>query len=198
MTAFQHRIGPADASTFVDLVRCNPFNAALLDRLPALQLPDAWLVAGCLFQAVWNAEAGRPSDAGVKDYGVFYFDDRDLSYEAEDVVIRRVARAFGDLAVALEVRNQARVHLWYGERFGPGYPRLTSSRDGIDRFLVAGTCVGIGVSADYRGRLYATHGLDDIFWGVLRPNVLNLRGDRFPAKAESYRARWPHLRLEPL
>lgn len=38
----------------------NPVNVALLDRLPALGLDQVWLVAGCLYQAVWNALAGRP------------------------------------------------------------------------------------------------------------------------------------------
>ena len=39
---------------FVSEALQNPHNAALLERLPFLGLPDAWLVAGCLFQTVWN------------------------------------------------------------------------------------------------------------------------------------------------
>ncbi len=49
----------------------------------------------------------------------------DLSYDAEDVVIRRAARLLGDLGVAVEVRNEARVHLWCEPRFvGATVPRL--------------------------------------------------------------------------
>ena len=40
---------------FLTLALKNACNTAILERLPALGLPDAWLVAGCLFQTVWNA-----------------------------------------------------------------------------------------------------------------------------------------------
>jgi len=95
----------------------DPVNAALMARLPALALPQGFLTAGCLFQAAWNHTAGRPPGWGVKDYDVFYFDDSDLSWEAEDAVIRRVNEAVADLGATVEVKNQARVHLWYEQRF---------------------------------------------------------------------------------
>ena len=172
----------------------NPVNAEILRRLPALDVPQAHLVAGCLYQAVWNRLGQRPVAAGVKDYDVFYFDDGDLSWAAEDRVIRRAAALFADLGVAVEVKNQARVHLWYGQRFGADYPALTSTEDGIDRYLVACTCVGIR-AAD--GALYAPYGLADLWDGVLRMNPVNPRPALFEAKAESYRARWPWLRIVP-
>jgi hypothetical protein len=53
----------------------------------------------------------------VKDYDVFYFDE-DLSWEAEDAVIQHLGVLTNDLGVTVEIRNQARVHLWYKQRFG--------------------------------------------------------------------------------
>jgi uncharacterized protein len=170
----------------------NPANAEILRRLPALGLPQASLAAGCIYQAVWNHQAGRPAAADIKDYDLFYFDDRDLSWEAEDRAIRRAADLFGDLGVPVELKNQARVHLWYGDRFGPGYPQLTSVDDGIGRYLVACTCVGLRASD---GGLIAPYGLKELWDGVLRMNPANPRPDLFRAKAESYRARWSWLRI---
>jgi hypothetical protein len=176
----------------LDCALANPVNAEILRRLPELGLDQAHLVAGCVYQAVWNRLSHAPADAGVKDYDIFYFDDRNLSYEAEDEVIRRAASLFADLGVAIELKNQARVHLWYPQRFGPGYPKLAGVRDGIDRYLVACTCVGI----DSRTRdVYAPFGLDDLWEGMLRPNPRNYRPDLFRAKAETYRARWPWLQI---
>jgi hypothetical protein len=169
----------------------NPANAEILRRLPALDLPQAYLVAGCLYQAVWNRQADRPVDAGIKDYDIFYFDP-DTSWAAEDRVIRRAAALFADLGVVVELKNQARVHLWYGARFGAGYPPLASTEDGIGRYLVACTCVGIRASD---GALHAPYGLDALWDGVLRMNPVNPRPALFQAKAESYRARWPWLRI---
>ncbi|MBY8821831.1 nucleotidyltransferase family protein [Sphingomonas colocasiae] len=168
----------------------NPANAALVARLPALGLNQCHLVAGCLFQAVWNRASGHAPGWGIKDYDIFYFDDGDLSWDAEDGVIRAVDALTADLGVTVEVRNQARVHLWYAERFGTGYPQLRSARDGIDRYLIACTCVGIEVAT---GEFYAPDGLDDLARGVLRMNPRNPRPALFREKAESYRSRWPWL-----
>ena len=168
----------------------NPVNAALLARLRSLALNDCFLAAGCLFQATWNLQSGQPADWGVKDYDVFYFDDRDLTWEAEDAVIARVQKEVADLGVQVEVKNQARVHLWYRQRFGADYPQLRASRDGIDRYLVACTCVGIDV-AD--GALYAPNGLDELERGVLRMNPRMQQPALFQRKAADYRARWPWL-----
>src|SRR5687767_5417025 len=121
----------------------NPINRAILQRLPLLGVPQAWLVAGSVFQAAWNARAGRPPQSDIKDYDIFYFDDADLSWEAEDAVIQRGRVLFGDLDGLIEIRNQARVHLWYPQRFSAPYPRLASAEDGIDRFLVRCSRVGV-------------------------------------------------------
>lgn len=172
----------------------NPVNAALIECLTPLDLPQGFLVAGCLFQSVWNRQAGRAPGWGVKDYDVFYFDDRDLSWEAEDAVIRQVRERTADLGVEVEVKNQARVHLWYRDRFGLDYPLLTSARDGIDRYLVACTCVGLELS---NGVLYAPHGLEELAAGVLRMNPWHPAPALFLHKAESYRARWPWLTVVP-
>ncbi len=166
----------------------NPVNCALLSRLPSLQLNQCHLTAGCLFQAMWNRLSGQPPDWGVKDYDVFYFDSQDLSWEAEDAVIQRVQKLCDDLGVTIEVKNQARVHLWYEQRFGSPYPQLVSARDGIDRYLVACTCVGIDVAS---GEFYAPNGLQDLCSGILRINPRNRHPMLFQQKAGQYRARWP-------
>jgi hypothetical protein len=173
-------------------VRQDPVNTVLLARLPALGLRQAFLTAGCLFQAAWNHRAGRPPGWGVQDYDVFYFNSHDLSWEAEDRAIRRAAELFRDLPVKVELRNQARVHLWYEAHFGVASPVLRSSRQGIDRYPVACTCVGIEAAT---GTLYAPNGLEDLWQGVLRPNPRNPHRGMFRAKAERYRRRWPFLRV---
>lgn len=180
---------------FSSLVFRNPCNLAILERLPGLGLNDAWLVAGCLFQTIWNLQSGRRATEGIRDYDIFYFDE-DLSFQAEDRQIKRVNEIFRDLPVRVDLKNQARVHLWYSERFGPGYPQLRSSRDGVDRFLIDCSRVAMRRDADGALELYAPGGLDDLFSGILRPNPLNLRPALFAAKAESFRARWPWLVID--
>jgi hypothetical protein len=177
--------------TLLDLAMANPINAEITARLPTLGLDQCFLTAGCLFQAVWNHQSNLPAAQGVKDYDVFYF-DTDLSYEAEDAVIRAAERLFEDLGVNVEVKNQARVHLWYGQRFGRPYPQLLTARQGIDRYLVAGTCIGLEVAT---GEVYAPYGLADVEQGVLRINPLHAEPELFAHKARSYQERWPWLKI---
>jgi len=175
----------------VGIAMTNPVNVQIASRLPSLGLSQCMLTAGCLFQAVWNYQLDLPPASGVKDYDIFYFDS-DLSWEAENEVILETQQLFKDLGVKVDIKNQARVHLWYGERFGRPCPRLESTRDGVDRYLVAGTCIGLDPET---GEVYAPYGLDDVGRGVLRPNPQNLQPDLFVHKARSYQERWPWLRI---
>ena len=174
----------------------NPHNAAILERLPLLGLPDAWLVAGCLFQTVWNLRSGLEPTARIKDYDLFYFDATDLSEAAEQSVQARASALFADLPVTVEAKNQARVHLWYEQWFGFAYDALQSARSGIDRFLVPCTCVGLQPAAGTAGpTLYAPYGLQELYDGVLKPNPLCPHGPLFEAKAASYQQRWTWLQI---
>ena len=184
-------------SSFLKLVQANPVNAALLDRLPRLNLPDCWLVAGCLFQSVWNGLTNKPPTHGIDDYDVFYFDDTDLSWGAEDRVIARCDEAFADLNVKIQVRNQARVHLWYPEKHGVPYAALASSCEGIDSFLNQSSCFGVRPDADDDVDVYAPFGYADLFAMVVRPNQRNFLPEVYYQKANRWRQLWPTLTVLP-
>ncbi|GGK93232.1 nucleotidyltransferase family protein [Deinococcus radiotolerans] len=173
---------------FLRAVHRNPVNAAILERLPHLHAPQAHLTAGALFGTVWNLQSGQPPGANIADYDLFYW-DADLSYDAEDAVIRRAATLFADLPGLIEVRNQARVHLWFREKTGLERPALGAARDGIDQFLVECTALGI----DAHSRVYAPFGLHDLTAGRLRLNRRNHTPGLYRAKVDSYRRRWPWL-----
>ena len=91
-----------DEHAFLAAALRNPANQTIADELFRLALPDSWIVSGCLVQSVWNVLTNRAIDHGIDDYDVFYFDP-DLSWEAEDAVIRK----FRDLlaGIRIEVRN---------------------------------------------------------------------------------------------
>ena len=179
------------ADDFATHVASNPVNRAILSRWDLLDLPGSWLVAGCLFQTVWNVQAGLSPESGIKDYDIFYFDPSDLSENAEAQAQALIESALDDLGVTFEVANQARVHLWYPSHFGRPYPALGSVEEGISRFLVQETCVGI------RPREYhASFGLSGLYAGTLTPNSATPYPELFARKVASYRARWSWLKVQ--
>jgi len=181
---------------FLAAVRRNPNNKIIADELLRLALPDAWIVSGCLVQTVWNVQTGRAVDYGINDYDVFYFDP-DTSWAAEDAVIRRLQDAFAKLAVRIEARNQARVHLWYTEKHGLPYPPLLASTDGIDRFLTKNTRIGIRRTRDGYD-VYAPDGFDDVADMIVRPNPgANFSAASYAAKAARWKALGPEITLLP-
>ena len=175
---------------FIADILQNSHNRAILERWEDLALADGWLVAGCLFQTVWNLHARRAPEASIKDYDLFYFDASNTSEAAEQAIQARATQVLRDLGVKIEVTNQARVHLWYESYFGQPYEALHSSAEGIDRILIPATCVGIRP-----GELYAPNGLNLVYAGVLTFNPLIPHLELFQRKAESYRARWPWLQI---
>jgi hypothetical protein len=181
-----------DRDKFLALALRNPVNERIADELFDLALPDAWVVSGCLVQTVWNVRTNRAVDYGIADYDVFYFDP-DTSWRAEDTVISGLQRRLADLGLKVEVRNQARVHLWYPQKHGLPYPALKSSTQGIDRFLTKNTQVGIRRTQDGFD-VYAPNGFDDIADMIVRPNPgPNFSVTNYEAKAKRWKILWPEL-----
>lgn len=188
--------GLATEAAFLDAVGRNPIVVEVLVRLEQLGLPDGWLAAGCLFQTVWNVLDGHEPTRGIGDYDVIYHDASDLSWDAEDRVIRRGVEAFADLGVDVEVRNQARVHLWYEDHFGVPCPPITSSRDAVGRYA-AHACRVAMRRTDEGDEVYAPSGYTDLFGFVLRPNPVVAPRWVYEAKAARWRDLWPRLRVLP-
>jgi hypothetical protein len=179
------------------IVRASPTLMRVLERARDLDLPDWMIFSGAVYQRVLNHLTGRDLDYGVKDYDLGYFDDSDISYEAEDVVIRRVAAAFEPpLNELVEVRNQARVHLWFESKFGEPFEPLRETADALERFVSPICAVGVRLTADRRIEIAAPFGLEDLFALRMRPNPWRERRPSFARVAAALVARWPEVRVE--
>jgi hypothetical protein len=178
------------------ILRATPPLTQALTVARRLSLPD-WLVfSGAVYQPVLNHLTGRPLDYGIKDYDLGYFDASDLSYDAEDAVIRRVKAAFDEpLRSMVEVRNQARVHLWFETKFRESYGPLSSTAEALERFASATFAVGVRLESDDRIYIEAPFGLADLFALRLRPNPRR-KTVGFARTAADVRRRWPELVID--
>jgi hypothetical protein len=177
----------------VEIVRADHGLMHVLKGVRDQALPDWRIFSGAVYQSVWNALTGRPAGYGVRDYDVGYFDP-DTSWDAEDVVTKRVAAAFDEpFRSTVEVRNQARVPIWFPAHFGEPYEPLSGTDEALERFVAPAFAVGVRLEADDAISVAAPLGLEDVFDLTLRPNPNRALAKDWPRVVERALARWPEL-----
>lgn len=179
------------------MIRDEPVLMDVLRGLRDEALPQGMLVAGALYHMAWNRLVGRPGLETVNDFDVFYFDAADLSYEAEDVVIRRLAARFAHLPIPVQVRNQARVHLWFERKFGAPFAPLHSAEEMLGRYAARAYAVAARLETDDRIAVMAPFGLDELFSFRVTPNHALQNRPLYDRKGAQLPAIWPQLRVEP-
>ena len=177
-------------------MQSSPLLGPVLDRWDGIRLPDAWLVAGAVAQTVWNAKFGFPPDHGIRDVDIVYFDETDLTEESEETEERRIRSLFADLTVQFDVKNEARVHLWYEKKFGRAIPPYRSTEDAVATFPTTATAIGIRPNATSLD-VSAPFGLTDLFNLVVRPNKALVTAERYEEKVTRWRDLWPGLDIRP-
>ena len=93
-----------------------------------------------------------------------------------------------------DVKNQARVHLWYETRFGKPTGAYRSSENAIDTFPTTVGSVGVRPQ-DGSLEAYTTFGFDDLLSLVVRPNKRLVTPDVYAAKVTRWKALWPKLSI---
>ena len=158
---------------------------------PLFDVP--WCIgAGALAGLVWNRQTGRPSRHGIKDIDVVYFDPADVSAASEAAREGAVRRALVPSCPPADVKNQARVHLWYEQAFGYPIAPYTSLADALATWPTTATAVGVTVR---RGAIevIAPFGLADLFALRVRANKRQITEPIFAAKAARWQTAWPEL-----
>jgi len=177
-------------------LRENRSLSEIVERFDEIVLPDGWLVAGAIAQTVWNLSGGYPAERGIKDADIVYYDAADLSAETEAAHEARLRALFAHLPIKLDVKNEARVHLWYEKVFGYPIVAYISAASAIASFPTTATSIGVRRFAD-GFECCAPFGLDDLFGLVVRPNRAQITAPIYEAKVARWRLLWPHLTFLP-
>lgn len=176
------------------ILAANQVVQAILSEGPALELPGWYLGAGAVTGTVWNALHGFDPLHGIKDFDLVYFDPHDLSGSAEKAVEQRVSRHFRQLGVHVDVTNEARVHLWYRERFGRTIRPYRSAEHAISSWPTTASSIGVRDDADGFA-VCAPFGMHDLFTLIVRPNKVIIDESVYRAKVARWRAQWPLLKI---
>lgn len=161
-----------------------------------LMPPDWYLGAGCIAQTVWNYLSERDLIAGVRDLDLVYFDATDLGEETEIAYEQRIREQMNGATVHTDVKNEARVHLWYEKHFGYAIRPYSSLEDAINTWPTTATSIGIRRSG-LESVVYAPYGLNDLFAMVVRPNKKQITREIYEAKVRRWLQTWPSLQVIP-
>ena len=171
----------------------DPIRWPILGHLRDLALPDAWIGAGFVRNAVWDHLHDRPAAPPATDIDIIWFDPARTD-PAVDASIERHLQATHP-GIRWSVKNQARMHLRNAD---PPYPSATGA---MRCWPETATAVAVRRTDNNHCEVAAPWGLDDLFGLILRPTP------RFTAeKAPIFQARlrdkawcatWPRLRIRP-
>ena len=96
----------------------------------------------------------------------------------------------------VDVKNEARVHLWYERRFGRNLEPYRSTGDAIATWPTTASSVGVR----YDGHTFvvcAPFGLADLISMVARANKTIVTRDVYEEKVARWAAQWPQLTVIP-
>jgi len=184
-----------ESNRLAAIIRKDPDLMTVLRTVRGLDLNDWLIFSGAVYQSVWNDLTGRAPGYGVKDFDLGYY-DADVSWDAEDAVIKRVAEAFDEpLRSRVEARNQRRVSEWFPAKFGEPYPPISQTSEALTRFVAPAFAVGIRLENDDQITVAAPFGLDDVFDMVIRPNPNRTLAKDWPQVTSKALERWPELTI---
>lgn len=163
----------------------------MLRVVEALELPDAWIGAGFVRNAVWDVLHGRAPEIGApSDTDAVFLDTGDRSRAGEEAIERALCAALP--GVIWSVRNQARMRLRNGDA------PYRDTADAVAHWPETATAVAVRV----RGgavELLAPYGVDDLVGLVIRPTpptaarVEKMEEHRKRLAVKGWLVRWPRL-----
>ena len=180
----------------LQILETNKSLQLVLDRVEDLGVSNWYIGSGGIAQTVWNIKHGFEPENGIKDYDLVYY-DIDTSYEAEDTFIQKGKNIFKNIPIPVEIRNQARVHLWYDQHFGHKIKQYKSTEAAIDTWPTTATAVGVKKSTDGEFQIYTSFGLDDLLNMIIRPNKVKITEEIYLDKVNRWIKTWPNLKVIP-
>jgi hypothetical protein len=180
-----------------DIIMSSKIIRVALERAKLLEIDNYYIGAGCITQTVWNYLSNNPLDYGIKDIDFVYFDDKNLEVESEDRVIAKVKELYSNINIEVDVKNEARVHLWYKKKFGCEILPYASLEVALNSWPTTATAIGIRKEISNEFKVYAPFGLNDLFGKVVRPNKAQVTKQIYENKVSNWLNKWPDLKIIP-
>lgn len=178
-----------DRKSLTRILLTSSWHAEVLETVREVRGKDAWIGAGFVRNAVWDALHNRAPET-PEDVDVLIHHPADNG-DGEAALERDLAARLP--AVPWSVRNQARMHLKHGDA---PYPGLAGA---MRRWPETATAVAVRMDGAQGLWILAPFGLGDLMRGVLRPTEDSARCRRAIQERvarKGWRDRWPGLLVD--
>lgn len=177
----------------IEILHGNDWFMSVLQAVRDVHAPDAAVAAGAIRNVVWDHVHGYSKPTPVRDIDVPFFDPKDLSSDRDRFIEDALRKLRPD--VTWDAKNQARVHLWYEDKFGKRIEPISSLRDGVGRNPETANSVAVRLRDDKSLEVIAPCGLDDLLNMVLRRNRRQASYEYFLQRLREKRIQqtWPQV-----
>ncbi len=156
---------------------------------------DYYIGAGALAQTVWNYMTNRSLNYGINDIDITYF-NKDRLEETDEIEIKEnLKKELGSFPLWLDVKNQARVHIWYKEKYGYEIEAYKTIEEAITTWPTTSTAIGVRRINKKNWKLYVPYGLNDLFDLKVVANPKQITESIYIKKVERWRTEWPELKV---
>ncbi len=162
---------------------------AVLKLVSSLKLPNCWVGAGFVRNAVWDYRHGYRESTPLNDIDVAYFDPS--SDASRDQRLESWLGSAGVTPASFSVKNQHRMH---ARNYDEPY---SGTLDAISHWTETCTCVAARL-IDGEVDVFAAYGWDDAFELLVRPRVDTTEARALVlnrASAKRWAEIWPRLRI---
>lgn len=170
------------------LMQTDSLRLACLKAVRALELPQGYIGAGFLRNAIWDHLHNKPSPTHLNDIDVIYFSK--VTPKQEDKVLQaRLADAIP--SVNWQVKNQAHMHLKHG------HDAYSSCEHAISYWVERETCVAVRLTEDDQIDVLAPFGLSANFAETISLSPLFKREEVMHKRVDEkgWLTLWPKLQL---
>jgi uncharacterized protein len=177
------------AADICGVIAASPYHRAALEAARTLELPDWWIGAGFVRNAVWDHLHGLAESTALSDIDVIWFDRAHADPAFDEALTTRLAAIRPQFPWS--IKNQARMHTRNGD------PPYRSSADAMCHWPETATAVAIALRPDGALKLFAPFGITDLLAMIVRPTP-HFRRHRMSAfcarqRDKNWQATWPQL-----
>ncbi|MEK7434119.1 MAG: nucleotidyltransferase family protein [Cyanobacteriota bacterium] len=171
-------------------------NKVLWDFLELLEKNitfEYYIGAGVINQTIWNYLSNFELNYGIKDLDFVYF-DKNITEEEEKILNEKINTLGKDLNLEIDIKNQAKVHFWYKNKFGFEIEAYESLESAINTWPTTATAIGVRKEKN-KLKIYAPYGLNDIFSKTVRPNKILITENIYEKKYQRWLEKWEDLKI---